>query len=188
MSDEPKVLLTLEEGDIIVCKRFGYLGDKLIGVVAECDDGSRRLFSVDAEPTNAQFYDFKFAADARYEEKLEAIKPALEEIEDRGKDVPDTSTLELIDVWLNAEKELDEYELEEWGSKVSPYAPGFAIEEALTVEEAKALGLRQQDMGGPASSVPCVSTTANLDELNRILAAKKLPFVFIDDEGPEDWH
>jgi hypothetical protein len=189
MSDEPKVLLTLEEGDIIVCKRFGYLGDNLIGVIAGCDDGSERLFAVDAEPTNAQFYDFKLAADASYEEKLKAIESVLEDIEDRGGDVPDTSTLELIDAWLNAKKELEEdYELEEWGSKVSPYAPGFAIEEALTAEEAKALGLRQQDMGGPASSVPCVSTTASLDELNRILAAKKLPFVFIDDEGPEDWH
>ncbi len=62
MSDEPKVLLTLENGDIIVCKRFGYLGDNLIGAIADCDDGSQRLFAVDAEPTNAQFYDFKFSA------------------------------------------------------------------------------------------------------------------------------
>jgi hypothetical protein len=188
MSDEPKVLLTLEEGDIIVCKRFGYPGGNLIGVVADCDDGSKRLFAVDAEPTNAQFYDIKVASDASYEEKLKAIESALEEIDDRGEDVPDTSTLEQINAWLNAEAAMDEYQLEEWGGKVSPYAPGFAIEEALTVEEAKALGLRQQDMGGPASSVPCVSTTASLDELNKILAAKKLPFVFIDDEGPEDWH
>jgi hypothetical protein len=187
MSDEPKVLLTLEDGDIIVCKRFGYLGDSLIGVIAGCDDGSERLFAVDAEPTNAQFYDFKLAEDASYEEKLKAIESVLEDIEDRGGEVPDTSTLEQIDAWLNAKKELDEeYELEEWGGRAGPYAPGFAIMEALTSDEQKALGMRHADLGGPASSVPCVSTTAGIDDLNKMLAAKKLPFVFLDDEGPEE--
>jgi hypothetical protein len=58
--------------------------------------------------------------------------------------------------------------------------------EALTSDEQKALGMRHADLGGPASSVPCVSTTAGIDDLNKMLAAKKLPFVFLDDEGPEE--
>ena len=186
MSHEPKVLLTLEEGEIIVCKRFGYPDGKLIGVVAACDDGSKRLFAVDAEPTNAQFHDIKVAADASYDEKLKAIESALEDIEDRGEDVPDTSTSERIDAWLNAPKEMDEYQMEEWVERVSQYAPGFAIMDALTSEEEKALGIHYADLGGPASSVPCVTTTADIDELNKVLAAKGLPFTFIDDEGPEE--
>jgi hypothetical protein len=58
--------------------------------------------------------------------------------------------------------------------------------DALSIDEQETLGLRDQDMGGPASSVPCVTTTADLEELNDIIGRKKLPFVFVDEEGPED--
>jgi hypothetical protein len=185
MSNEPKVLLTFEDGDIIVAKRFRFLNDKLMGISARCDDGSQRLFAVNTSPTNAEFYGVKVAADASYEEKLKAIEPAMEELNDRGEVVPDLSTLAQINKWLNAGMQMDEYQMQEWGENVSQYGPGLTIQEALTFDEQKALGMRQQDLGGPASTVWCVATSASIDELNKMLAAKKLPFVFIDEEGPE---
>ena len=188
MSAEPKVLLTFEDGDIIVAKRFGHAGKGLIGVTAACDDGSRRLFAVNANPSNAELWRIEVGAAASYEEKREAIEWTMKELDERGDDVPDLSTLEQIDAWLLAEAPMDEYQLQEWAEEANQYAPGFAIQEALTSEERKALGLRVQDLGGPASSVWCVSITASMDEMNKLLAAKKLPFIFVDDEGPEDWH
>lgn len=186
MSDETKVLLTFENGDIIVAKRFGYAYGDVMGIVAACDDGSKRSFFVSAEPTNAELYGIKIAANAGYEEARKALEPILEELEDRGVEMPDTSTLQRIDEWLKAEAQMDENQMEDWGGSVSQYSPGFAIFEALTFEEHDALGLRTCDLGGPASSVPCVSTTASLEDLNKVLAAKKLPFVFIDEDGPEE--
>jgi hypothetical protein len=186
MSDEPNVLLTFEDGDIIVAKRFSFVSGGRMGGSVLCDDGSRRLVAVNATPTNAEIYGVEVAADANYEEKRIAIEPAIEELGDRGEDVPDLSTLAQINEWLNAEMEMDEFQMQEWGQNVSQYGPGLAIQEALTFDEEKALGLRQQDLGGPMSSVWCVSTTTSIDELNKVLAAKELPFVFIDDEGPEE--
>jgi hypothetical protein len=181
-----RVLLTLEDGDIIVAKRFAYVDHGAMGVMVDCDDGSHRLFAVAAAPTHAEFYGVKVAPDATYEEKSEAIKSALEEIDERGEDLPDTGTLQQIDDWLNAEAVMDEDQIVEWRSRASQYGPGLALMDALSWEEQKALGMRQQDLGGPASSVPCATTTASLEQLNAVIAKKNLPFFFIDEDGPEE--
>ena len=46
--------------------------------------------------------------------------------------------------------------------------------------------MREGDLGGPASSVPCVACDASLEELNRVIAQKDLPFHFVDDEGSSE--
>jgi hypothetical protein len=81
---------------------------------------------------------------------------------------------------------MGQFQLEDWVEDANQYAPGFAIWDALTSEEPKALGLRAQDLGGPASSPWCVSTTVRIEKLNSVLARKQLSFVFVDDAGPEE--
>lgn len=191
-----KVLLTLYDGEVIVAKRFGFLSGELMGVRALCDDGTFRLFAVKSNPTNAEFHDIQAAADATYEEKKKAVEEAtgwesedeLPWLDIEGDDEDDdgaTNLLERINTWLESEVELDE--LECWGArKAGEYVPGFELMDALSVDERDLLGLREQDMGGPASSVPCVTTTASLEELNGMIERKKLPFVFVDEVGPED--
>jgi hypothetical protein len=194
MSDQSKVLLTLDDGDIIVAKRFGYVDGGLMGIHAECDDGTFTLFAVKSNPTNAEFHEIEVPADASYEEKKKAVEDATGwesddefpwlDTDENGDAVPGMDTLERINNWLNAEIELEM--LEYWGQReAGEYAPGFALMDALSDDEQLALGLREQDLGGPASSVPCVTTTATLEKLNEIIAANALPFIFVDDEGSE---
>jgi hypothetical protein len=196
MSDGPRVLLTFERRGIIVAKQFGYVDGGIRGVVAVCDDGSSRLFAVKSDPTNAEFYKIKIVANASQDDQRKAVEDATRWSEDefpwvetdsKGDVIEGTDTLGRMNAWLNAETKLEN--LEYWGLELAgQYAPGFAIRKALSSDEQSTLGLREVDLGGPISSVPCIFTTASIDELNKILAAKKLPFVFIDDEGPEDWH
>jgi hypothetical protein len=194
MSGLPRVLLTIEDGDMIVAKRFRYLSNELMGIAALCDDGTHKLFAVKSNPTNAEFHDIKVAADASYEEKKRAIVEATDwedeefpwlETDENGDAVPGTDTPQRVTDWLNAEIDIEQ--LESWGETVAgPYAPGFVLMDALTKDERRALGLREQDNGGPASSVLVVTTTASIEELNDMLSRKNLPFIFIDDEGPGD--
>jgi hypothetical protein len=58
---------------------------------------------------------------------------------------------------------------------------------SLPVEDVKRLGFRERNRGGPASSVPCVSTRASVAELNAVIAAHGLPFLVVDDEGPQEY-
>jgi hypothetical protein len=51
----------------------------------------------------------------------------------------------------------------------------------------KRLGFRERNLGGPASSVPCVSTRASVAELNAVIVAHGLPFLVVDDEGPQEY-
>ena len=72
-------------------------------------------------------------------------------------------------------------------SRVSTqYTPGFMIWDALPSHEREALQMRESDLGGPASSVPCVSTQASIQEMNMALMRHNLPFVFVDADGPEE--
>ena len=57
---------------------------------------------------------------------------------------------------------------------------------SLSKEEITRLGMHKGDLGGPASSVPCVVCDASLEELNRVIAQNNLPFIFVDDEGPSE--
>ena len=57
------------------------------------------------------------------------------------------------------------------------YTPGFEIWQALPEHQAERLGFRESDLGGPASSVPCVSIRASAEELQQVLETYGLPFI-----------
>ena len=51
------------------------------------------------------------------------------------------------------------------------------IWEALPAHQAERMGFRNADLGGPASSVPCVSIRASEEELQQVLELYGLGFV-----------
>jgi hypothetical protein len=106
--------------------------------------------------------------------------------DENGDLIPGTDTEERLLTCLNSP--VDDYDKEKWGARESgEYAPGFELMWGLPVEDVKRLGLRERDLGGPASYVPCVSTRASVAELNAVIAAHALPFLVIDDEGPVEY-
>jgi len=62
----------------------------------------------------------------------------------------------------------------------------FVIWGALPPHEREALQMIVSDPGGPASSVPDVSTQASIQEMNMALMRPGLPFVFVDADGSEE--
>jgi len=192
----PKVLLTLEDGRFIAAKRFCWVSnDEMNGIAAQRDDRSDEFFVDKSSPTNVDVYCIEISDKATYAQKKKAVEAATGwkfdeefpwlETDKNGDAIPETATLERITNWLNAEADL--YHFESWGGRTaSQYAPGFALMSFLTDDEKKALRIRETDLGGPASSVPCVATGASLSELNRIISQKGLPYVFVDADGPEE--
>src|SRR6267142_5765955 len=71
-------------------------------------------------------------------------------------------------------------------NEINQYAPGFSLLSSLTDREKQTLKIGEGNLGSPASSVPCVVTCASIEELNRIISRKGLPFVFVDADGPEE--
>jgi hypothetical protein len=191
----PRVLLTLDDR-VISAKWFSYVwSSHSEGTRALCEDGSSEFYLDIAHPTHKQFYGVEVSNDAPYADKKQAIREATgwdfdEEFQwlktdAEGNAIPETDTLQTITDWLNAEIDLDK--LEYWGQRtMSQYAPGFSFMSALSSSEIEALRLREADLGGPASSVPCVSTSATVEELNRVIAQRGLPFLFVDADGAEE--
>ena len=186
----PKVLLT-RDGDVIVAKTFSYLGDDVIGVSVRCDDGSNAFFYEKAYPTHREFYGIDVTDAASYAEKKKAILRATGWTEDdefqwmqtndKGDAIPATDTDETITRWFNAPVDWTLYDIEDWGGRTaSEYAPGFSLLASLTPREIKTLKMREGDLGGPASSVPCVTSSASLADLNAAIEKKGLPFLFVD--------
>jgi hypothetical protein len=186
-------LLTREE-NIIVAKQYSFVYGDEIGIAALCDDGSKEFFTEKAHPTYREYYQIHVQDDVTLETKKLAVSEATgwtydEEFpwidtDSSGDALPGTDTDERLTKWLNSQI-IDDYNLlEHWGSRTaSQYAPGFVLMWSLSSKEAKKLQMREADLGGPASSVPCVASGASLEALNRVIAKKGLPFVFIDDEG-----
>jgi hypothetical protein len=56
----------------------------------------------------------------------------------------------------------------------------------LNAKDRDDLGLYEADLGGPASSVPCVAMTASIEKFNQLMEARRLPYVMIDDEGASE--
>lgn len=195
---KPKVLLTLENDRVIVAKRYSFVDDGVdAGTVAQCDDGSSAFFLVTANPTNMEFYGIEVSNEASYAEKKKAVEAATgwsfdEEFEwlktdDYGDVIPGTDTLGTITNWLNGPIDLEHPLMENWGDRTSTqYASGFSLMASLTDDEKRALDIREGNLGGPASSVPCVMTGASIEELNRNISEKGLSYVFIDADGPEE--
>ena len=197
---QPRVLLTLDRYGVISANHYSFIDDR--GVSVECEDGSSEFYTVEGNPTIADYYEICIADDATYEEKKQALLAATRwefedefgwlELDEFGEVIPGTDTDESITKFLRRplldfgrEPYIDMYY--GFGSRTSTqYTPGFLIWDALNDEERKELQLRNSDLGGPASSVPCISTKASIDELNEALEHYALPFVFVDEEGSEE--
>jgi hypothetical protein len=199
-----RVLLTLDD-QVISAKYFSYVCDEAgdccgVCVVAENEDSVS--YVVEGNPTIADYYGIDVADDATYDEKKEAILAATGwtseeefdwlETDGQGNIVPGSDTDATIAQWLR--RPLKEFGCEpytdfyfSYGSRTSTqYTPGFIILDSLPADEREALQIRESDLGGPASSIPCVSTKASKHELNWALKRHGLPFVFVDAEGPEE--
>lgn len=196
---KPKTLLKLEDG-VIIAKDFTYLDDAETGlpagICAKNDDGSESFFTRNRRLTWREVFNISVPDDATYLEKRRAILSATGwdeeecmwlETDDRGNVNPDTDTYETISNWLNSEVDPCKNEFEEaiyhqaFDTKFTEHAPGFQILAELTDDEINQLQFYQSDLGGPASSVPCVKSGATLEELNAMLERKGMPFVFIED-------
>jgi hypothetical protein len=105
------------------------------------------------------------------------------EYDNAGNSIHGQIEPDLLEAWLF--KTVSDDRLENWGSHTaSQYAPGFEIINSLDATDSRSLGLHEVDLGGPASSVPCVAITASIDEFNQMIRARGLPYVMVDDEGP----
>jgi hypothetical protein len=192
---ESKVLLTLEDG-VIIAKRYQYVSGGIMGITAFCNDGTWKLYAVDENPTYRQYYGIDAPPGSTYEETRKAVLDAtgwsIEEefqwakTDENGDLIPGTDTEERLLTWLNSP--VDRCHLETWGEReCGEYAPGFELMARLPVEDVKRLGLRERNLGGPASFVPCVATRASVAELNAVIAAHGLPFLVVDDKGPQEY-
>lgn len=193
--NQPKVMLTLD-GSAISVKRFSWLSGEYIGCLALRTDGSYVAFSEKASPTEAEYYGLDdMPQSLSFDEKkifvMEAIGisdedeiPWLADDNDRASFSLERERL-LLDEWLNREIPITDDRLYVWGERTaSQYAVGFKIVKALKESDRIALGLREIDLGGPASSVPAVAMKATIEEFNRTMQANELPYLLIDDEGP----
>jgi len=192
---KPRLLLTREEG-VIVAKRYWLVdsGDE-ISIAALCDDGSNEFFVEKAHPTYREYYGVEVPDDAGYEKRRQAVSEATGgkyedwiETDENGDVVPETEKDERLTAWLNSK--VDAYHLDYWdgrsGRVASQYAPGFRLMWSLSEKDISRLGMREGDLGGPASSVPCVVCEVSLEELNRMIEKNDLPFILVDDEGSQE--
>jgi hypothetical protein len=203
--EQSRILLTLDHRQVISAKYYFYLYDdsgNCCGVSVQCDDEISESFVVEGNPTFADYYEIQVSDDASYQEKKRAVLEATGwEFEDEfgwlktdedGEVIPGTDTNESITAWLRRPllKSDSEYDRElyySFGARSSTqYAPGFMLLEQLPKRIAQRLGVREAGLGGPASTVPCVVTSASIDELNMVIEKLGLPFIFVDDEGSEE--
>jgi hypothetical protein len=145
----------------------------------------------------AEYYGLELPEGASYEQKKQAVMAAAGwdydeecewlQVDENGDALPEYETDEVIDTWLSSlisDVDIDRYL--HFGERIATeYTPGFIIWDALTEEQRARLGLREADLGGPASSVPCISTNASIDELNEVLERHGLMFIFVNEAGSE---
>lgn len=190
-----KVLLGLYQGVVAAHDWTDVQSEEEVGIAALCDDGSLALYVDKARPTYADVLGIAIEDAASYEARRAAVidaigwdmaeEPPWLDTDEQGEVMPAADTAESLTRWLNSELGSDDYSmnlLERWASHSSTiYAPGFSLAHSLTPEEAKGLGIRCADLGGPASSVPCVATTATMEKLNEVISAKGLPFLVVEE-------
>jgi hypothetical protein len=198
-NDSPTLMLTLEgKGKVICAKQFSWVSDGLIGCVAFCTDGSGRLFAEVEHPTESQFYGFDESIHTLpFEEKKQRVcdvtglderdeLPWLE-YDEVGNPIEGQVEAKLLEAWLLKTITFDDERYYTWGSRTaSQYAPGFEIMNILNAADRENLGLYQVDLGGPGSTVPCVAMTASIDRFNQIMKVCNLPYIMVDDEGPNE--
>jgi hypothetical protein len=199
MQDRAKLLLTLYNG-IIAARRFRWISGGLLGIDAMQTDGSSRLFAVTDEPTELMYLGLDENVLSLPYSKLKEIlshifRPIDESDElpwlsydDHGNPIAGQVESEAIIKWLTRKVEIGDERYESWGARsASEYAPGFEIMRSLSQLDIDTLGLREVDLGGPASSVPAISTHASINEFNNLMNLRKLPYVVVDDEISEEY-
>jgi hypothetical protein len=108
------------------------------------------------------------------------------ELDESDRVLPESDTLERLISWLQLPVGSDGWTDWEWSlmehwavDEATIYAPGFQIHTSLSEPERSELSLSYSDLGGPASSVPCVRSAASLEMLNEKMIARSLPFMFV---------
>jgi hypothetical protein len=110
-SEDAKLMLTVE-GNVISAKEFSWVSGGLMGCAALQTDGSRRLFAVNDEPTELEFYglDKSIRTLAFKDRKLLVFEAAgLDdrdelpwlEYDNSGAPVEGQIETDLLDVWLD---------------------------------------------------------------------------------------
>lgn len=193
--DSP-VLLALYK-NIIAFAEWTYVENETEqGVAAKCQDGSDRFYIAFKSPT----YGDCLGVDLSPNESFGSLKKATMEAVGWGDDdqfpwceldendqvLKESDTLERLISWLQSPVGGDgwtDWELsliEHWAvDEATIYAPGLQIYAALSESERRELSLSYSDLGGPASTVPCVNSMASLVVLNEKMTARSLPFLFV---------
>ena len=194
--EESRVLITLDRG-VIVAAEFDYVEyHGRTGVTVHCDDGSSESYIVNS-PSMAEYFDVELPEDATYEQKKQATMKAAGwdydeecewlQVDGNGDAFPEYETDEVINEWLSTLViDVDVERHAHFAERIATeYTPGFMIWEALPAHQAERMGFRNADLGGPASSVPCVSIRATEEELQQVLELYGLGFVVagLEEEG-----
>lgn len=200
MSKQPEspVLLGLYRGVIAFDQWVDVENETELGVAAKCEDGSDRFYVALSNPSYGDCFTIDPSQHASFEEIRRATMEAGGwgdedqlpwcDLDDDDEVLSETDTLERLVAWLNSPLGSDGWTEWEWNlmerwavDKATIYAPGLQIYSCLSVTERSELSLSYGDLGGPASSVPCVTTQASLDKLNDAMRASSLPFLFVSE-------
>jgi hypothetical protein len=138
-NDGPKLMLTLEDGNVISAKKFSWvLSGEVCGCVALLTDGSERLFT-EAFPTESQYYGLDESIHALpFEEKRKRVLEATgldnrDELpwlkyDDAGDPIDEQIEPDLLEAWLFKTVSATDARNEYLGSyTASQYAPGFDL-------------------------------------------------------------
>ena len=164
------------------------------GVAAQCLDGTDCFFVAKTHPTYADCFGIADYAQASFRSLKQATLEACGWLESdwlpwcdydyEGNLVAETDNSDRLKNWLNSPLGTSDWDFDlmgRWFDTTSIYAPGKAIEAALTVEERSDLGLAGVWMGSPGSSYLVYKAEADLKKLNTVMRAKALPYFFINE-------
>lgn len=190
------VLLALYQGVIAFDQWVEVENETERGVAAKCQDGSDQFYVAFSDPT----YGDCLGVDVSHHPTFESLRAAAMDAGGWGEDdqlpwcdlddddevLPETDTLERLVAWLQSPLGGDGWTdweislMEHWAvDEATIYAPGMQIYSALSDAERGELSLSYADLGGSASSVPCVTARASLSMLNNVMLEKQLPFIFV---------
>lgn len=195
---ESPVLLGLYQGVIAFDQWIDVENETERGVAAKCLDGSDRFYVALSSPSYGDCFGIDLSQHASFEELKRATMEAVGwgdedqfpwcDLDDDDEVLPETDTLERLVAWLKSPLGSDGWTDWEWSlmerwvvDEATIYAPGLQIYAALSEDERRDLSLSYADLGGPASSVPCVTSMATLDKLNEAMLLKSLPFLFVSE-------
>lgn len=185
------------ENNVLVAREFSLIegADGESGVSVRCSDGSCSCYVQSMQPTEREFHDIKLPQ----RRILYARKRALVidqadldpdnlpwvEYNSAGIPVPGTDSAARLEAWLD--ERVSGERLENWiDGRISEYGVALDILEALPAAVLTVLGLREVNLGGPASSVPALQMTGSPERFNWIMRKHKLPFVIISEDEDSD--